>query len=88
MSHDQAKTRVKLIFSSEKFQDGCSKSRINSAVLSEARQLVVEFDGRLPGRFSNGGLIMRPRKCDQTKFQLTETAKKFTIKAKLWNKLC
>ena len=62
MLHDQAKTRVKQIFNSGKFHDGRAKSRINSAVLSEARQLVVEFDGRLPGRSSNGGLIMRLRK--------------------------
>ena len=62
MLHDQAKTRIKQIFQCGRFQDGRAKSRINTAVLSEARQLVVEFDGRLPGRTSNGGLIMRLRK--------------------------
>ena len=62
MLHDQAKTRVKQIFKCGRFQERRTKSNINTAVLSEARQLVVEFDGRLPGRPSTGGLIIRLRK--------------------------
>ena len=86
MLHDQAKLRVKQIFENGKFQFGRSTSRINSAVLSEARQLVIEFEGirkrkhQLSDGQPSGGLIMRLRKMRPDEISTNENGEKVHYK--------